>query len=332
MAAATADAPLVSVIVPTHDRPGLVGRAVRSALAQSLDRIEVIVVIDGPDRATRNTLATFDDSRLRSIQLDATGGACAARNRGAKSARAPWVALLDDDDEWLPHKLETQLRLAEGSGHAEPVVTCRSIVHTPRARFVLPRRLPEEDEAVGNYIFVRRGLFHGDGFVQTSTLMARTSLLCRVPFDEDLTHWQETDWILRCGAQEGFGLEVAPDVLAVWHADEDRPRRSASVTWRSCLDWIRRSRPLLSERAYAAAIMSIISDIASGSGGPRAFRTLWREAVRYGRPGFIDYATFFRIWAVPRSIRRAVRDPLLGRLSRREIGQTRRGGPVAPGT
>ncbi len=154
--------PLISVVIPTRGRPLLVTRAVHSALRQTFDRFEVIVVIDGPDEATRDALRVLADPRLRVIQLGSNGGACAARNRGAEAARGEWIALLDDDDEWLPDKLDAQMQLARSSVYPEPVVAARSIVRTPRGEFVLPRRLPRRGEPVGDYMFIRHGLFHGD--------------------------------------------------------------------------------------------------------------------------------------------------------------------------
>src|ERR1044071_7690025 len=98
--------PDVSVVIPTLRRPALVTRAVGSVLAQTIENIEVIVVVDGPDEDTRSALAAITDPRLRVIQLSTQGGAPHARNSGVAEARARWTALLDDDDEWLPRKLE----------------------------------------------------------------------------------------------------------------------------------------------------------------------------------------------------------------------------------
>lgn len=167
-------APEVSVVIPTRSRPALVTRAVRSALAQTIENLEVIVVIDGPDDPTRAALAAITDSRLRVVGLPQQGGAPDARNAGVRAARARWTALLDDDDEWLAHKLAVQLDLANRAQVPMPVVASRLLNRTPRAEFVMPRRLPAAGEPLSEYFTVRRGLFHGDGFIQTSTIMAPT--------------------------------------------------------------------------------------------------------------------------------------------------------------
>src|SRR5579859_2653801 len=98
--------PVVSVIIPTVRRPTLLARAADSVLTQTMRDLELIVIVDGPDDATVASLATIRDDRLRVIQIPSSIGPGNARNAGAATARAPWIAFLDDDDEWLPQKLE----------------------------------------------------------------------------------------------------------------------------------------------------------------------------------------------------------------------------------
>jgi glycosyltransferase involved in cell wall biosynthesis len=313
-----AHTPQISVVIPTRNRPALVPRAVRSALAQTVAEIEVIVVVDGPDPATREALARHADPRLRVIELDESGGAPAARNIGAQHATAEWTALLDDDDEWLPDKLATQLALATSAPVPLPIVASRLFMRTPRAELVLPRRLPGPDEPVSEYLAVRHGLFHGDGFIQTSTIMAPTELLRRVPFTSGLRRLQELDWTLRCLEIEGVGLVYAPEPLVVWHADENRPRVSFDSPWRQSFDWLKESRSRVTPRAYAALAMSVVSSMAAPTRDPRVFAAVLREAVRHGRPGALDYLTFLQVWLVPTGLRRAVRDSILSRRRARE--------------
>jgi glycosyltransferase involved in cell wall biosynthesis len=300
--------PTVSVVIPTLNRPDLVIRAAQSALAQTVDDIEVLVVVDGPDDQTRTVLGAVGDARLRVVGLSERGGAPNARNVGAREARAPWTALLDDDDEWLPNKLEVQLAVADRAPVAQPIVASRLINRTPRADVVLPRRLPEAGEPLSEYLTVRRGLFHGDGFIQTSTIMAPTDLLRSVPFTSGLRRLQELDWTLRATSQEGVDLYFADEPLVVWYTDEDRPRVSFDLPWREQLEWLRRSRDLFTERAYAAITMSVISSMAAPTHSAKAFGTLLREAHRNGQPAALDYLTFAQIWVLPPQLRRKLRD------------------------
>jgi glycosyltransferase involved in cell wall biosynthesis len=308
----------VSVVIPTWNRPDLVARAVRSVLAQTYDAIEVIVVVDGPGDDTPAALEQIADERVRVVVLPAKGGAPNARNAGVAEARGTWTALLDDDDEWLPNKVETQLRLAKGASSPLPIVASRLLNRTPRAESVMPRRLPEPGEPLSEYLTVRRGLFYGDGFIQTSTIMAPTELLRRLPFTVGLRRQQELDWTLRAVRQEGVELIFAAEPLVIWHQDEDRERISLANPWEAQLAWLRENRQLFTPRAYAAFTMSVLSSMAAPTRSPRVFRELLREARVHGRPGAIDYLTFLQIWAVPPQLRHTLRDKVLGRRAARD--------------
>ena len=307
--------PEVSVVIPTRNRPGLVTRAVHGVLAQTYRDLEVIVVIDGPHEATRDALAAIGDDRLRVLTLPAKRGAPNARNAGARAATARWTAFLDDDDEWLPTKLAVQLDLAKAADVAMPVMASRLISRTPRADSVLPRRLPEPGEPISEYLTVRRGLFYGDGFIQTSTILAPTELFRRVPFTVGLRRQQELDWTLRAVRHRDVGLVFADQALVLWHQDEDRERISLQMPWRQQLGWLRDNRELFTPRAYAAFTMSVLSSMAATTRSPRVFRELLAEARGYGRPGAIDYLTFLQIWAIPPALRTTLRDKVLGHQS-----------------
>ncbi|MEV6849065.1 glycosyltransferase family 2 protein [Actinoplanes sp. NPDC051411] len=304
--------PEVSVVIPTCNRPDLATRAVTSALGQTHADLEVVVVIDGPDPATEEALAAIPDARLRVLPLPERGKAPNARNQGARAATGRWTAFLDDDDEWLPAKLDVQLKLAATAKRPSPVVATRLISRTPRSDTVMPRRLPAPGEPLSEYFTVRKGLFYGDGFIQTSTIMAPTELVRRVPFTVGLRRQQELDWALRATAQDDVELLYADEPLVLWHQDEDRERISLENPWAEQLDWLRANRTLFTPRAYSAFTMSVLSSMAAPTRSRQVFAELLREA-RTGRPGAIDYLTFLQIWTIPPSVRHTLRDKIVGR-------------------
>jgi len=107
----TTGVPLVSVVMPTNRGGPWTQEALRSALAQSMDDLEVIVVDDG----VPGGLAHLEqlDTRVRVLRSLGRGVAM-ARNTGIAAARGRYVATLDPDDVWLPPKLEQQLVRLEG--------------------------------------------------------------------------------------------------------------------------------------------------------------------------------------------------------------------------
>ncbi|WIM98449.1 glycosyltransferase family 2 protein [Actinoplanes oblitus] len=314
--------PDVSVVIPTCDRPELAVRAARSALGQTHRNLEVIVVVDGPDDATVRALAEIGDRRLEVLVLPARGKAPNARNTGARHARGRFTAMLDDDDEWLPTKLSVQLELAGRARSGSPVVACRMVNRTPRADSIMPRRLPAPDEPISEYFTVRKGLFYGDGFIQTSTLMAPTELWRRVPFTVGLRRQQELDWALRALREPGTELIYAAEPLVLWHQDENRERISLENPWQEQLDWLRASRELFTPRAYAAFTLSVLSSMAAPTRDGALFRELLAEARRHGRPGALDYLTHLQIWALPPGLRHRLRDLVVGRRSATRPAET----------
>lgn len=111
--------PLVSVIVPTYHRADRVERAIRSILNQTYQFFEIIVVDDNsPDSEYRNqtlkTLSVFsNDSRVHIVQTKGNTGGGAARNFAVQFATGKYLAFLDDDDIFMPDKLETQVKFME---------------------------------------------------------------------------------------------------------------------------------------------------------------------------------------------------------------------------
>jgi glycosyltransferase involved in cell wall biosynthesis len=305
-------------VIATFDRPLLVLRAVASALAQSETRLEVIVVIDGPNAAIVNALQTVGDPRLRVVELPQNVGPAGARNRGFSEATAPWVALLDDDDEWLPDKLRIQLDLATTSGARLPIVGSRLIARTPGADLVLPRRLPRPDEPMSEYLTVRHHLFHGEGYLQSSTLFAPAELFRSVPFRVG-SRFDDLDWVLRATRVPGTAVACAAEPLSIWYEDVDRPRISLRLGWRPTFDWITANRELFTPRAYAAVQMGLVSSLAAPIRDRRAFRMIAREAFRHGEPHLLELVTFAQVWLVPQRLRHAIRD-LVTRRSRRYRG------------
>src|SRR5262245_9487013 len=105
--------PEVSVVIPTYNRAGFLKTAITSALAQTLQNFEIIVVDDASQDDTEKILRQFQDSRIRLIRHKTNQGVAAARNTGVVNSKGKFIAFLDDDDQWFPQKLEKQLRVLE---------------------------------------------------------------------------------------------------------------------------------------------------------------------------------------------------------------------------
>jgi len=133
------DAMRCSVVIPTFNRAGPVSEAIESALAQTHAAHEVIVVDDGSTDGTARVLSSFGERII--VASQANGGVSSARNAGIALATSEWIAFLDSDDVWLPHRLATAARdlgstdagvhvadlVLEGAGYSESLLSLRGI-------------------------------------------------------------------------------------------------------------------------------------------------------------------------------------------------------------
>jgi len=307
--------PLISVVIPTRNRPNLVCRAIRSALSQTFKALEVIVVVDGPDEATANSLQELNDTRLRIKPLSCSQGVSVARNVGVDAARGQWIAFLDDDDEWLSNKLDIQLRTAQESAFQDPIISCRLIKRTETTDVVLPRRLPAPGESMSDYLFRRTRFFGGEGLIQTSTILTTKALLQEVQFGAGLRRHEDLDWLLRACMRHGTKVQFVPPTkpLVIWYKEQQRQTVSTSKDWRYSLSWIQQNRHLVSPRAYGSFLLTWLSANAVQQGDRSAFWPLLMDAFRHGAPSVLDVCLFVGIWIMPKGPRERLSDIVASR-------------------
>ncbi len=104
------ETPLVSVIIPTYNRPALLKQTLASVAYQTYENIEIIVVDDGTP-GDENRLLCEAMNNVNYIKIENSGGAARPRNEGKRRSKGSLVAFLDDDDIWLPDKVEKQVRI-----------------------------------------------------------------------------------------------------------------------------------------------------------------------------------------------------------------------------
>jgi glycosyltransferase involved in cell wall biosynthesis len=233
---------LVSVVIPTFKRPRGLANALNSVLGQSYGNLEVIVVSDGTDLETKAFMSTVESANVRFVELATRRGACAARNRGVQESKGAWIALLDDDDEWLPEKIEEQLSVAHNAINCVPVVACRVHVNRGVREDIWPTRKPATTEPISEYVFCRSGTAQGEGLIITSMLLAPRKLFLQVPFRMGVRRHQDTDWVLRATSEPGVKLLWAWKPLALFNLDPNVGSISRSTDPEPSLSWVRRNR------------------------------------------------------------------------------------------
>lgn len=210
---AAISSPLVSVIIPAFNAECFMVDAIDSVLAQDYPNLEIIVVDDGSTDTTPGIVAGYG-GRVRLIS-QANRGCAAARNAGVRAAHGHFVAFLDADDVWWPHKIRLQVDALTASGYR--MAYSRFIVWTPDAQGVFP---PSEQmfgmpgnpglsgcELVTGNIYPQLLL---DCIVWTSTVLVENTLLQTVGlFDESLVLGEDYDLWLRLSKATQI-LSMAP--------------------------------------------------------------------------------------------------------------------------
>ena len=200
---------LVSVVIPTFNRADLIERSVKSALRQTHQELDVIVVDDASTDETPAVLARIDDPRLRVIRHERNEGQCRARNRGVRESGGRFVAFLDSDDEWLPAKIERQLaRFASGDS---PVVTYTGMwVDDGSGRHVEAARV--EGRAFEEFLTL-------PGPITTTGLMVDTEAVGdELVFDENIRCAVEGDLLIRLSREHVVGRVAEPLYVRYLHA------------------------------------------------------------------------------------------------------------------
>lgn len=216
----------VAVVIPCRNRSDLLPRALASVLAQTRPPEEIIVVDDASTPSVASTITETRDTRLHTVRLNASHGPGHARNVGVEQARSPWIAFLDSDDEWLPHRLETQLNALGLEGdHPADVGYClvENRGPEPGDRYRPLARLYEAD------VFRRLVEGHKAG---TSTFLIRREVFQAVGgFDTALPSSQDADLLYRL-ALHGCRFSAVNEALVLWHDHGRQISHNPRLRWR----------------------------------------------------------------------------------------------------
>lgn len=204
--AALLNAPRVSIVIPCYNAERFLAETISSALGQTEQDVEVIVVDDGSTDRTRDVVAKFDDPRVSYIYQENSGPA-AARNTGIRAARGEYIAPLDSDDLALPHRLKAQIGLLEA--HPDLSVVGSGYEWIDEESRLIPwinhpwRRWPELND-------IRPWLFDCP-FVPSATMFRRDAWEDVGGFDEELIGPEDWSFWMRlvlAGHRMGWHKDV----------------------------------------------------------------------------------------------------------------------------
>jgi len=218
--------PTVSVVVSVYNRFELTKRAVESVLAQTVPVFEVLLIDDGSFDGTSALLPQYIASnpcwreRVR-YSYQENQGPGAARNYGITQAKGEWLAFIDNDDLWLPQKLEWQFRaLAQFQGQCAACITDAWFMNNPRMKMTLFQLAGKEHcgpmGMIGDPLsyMLNRSATAGVHPVWLQNLLTRTDVARRAGgFDPELRFGDDDDFVFRLGCETRFCFVNMPMVL-----------------------------------------------------------------------------------------------------------------------
>ncbi len=268
------DAPRVSVLLRTKDRPGLLAEALDSLRGQTFTDFETVLVNDG-EPIPAGLLEPAPGRGLTVVVPPAPGGRTRALNAGLAAARGAYVAYLDDDDVYLPQHLETLVRFLDGSDEY-------------RAAYTSVRQLEMQLREDGRYRDGRELTVYGRPFdaarllykndIPLIGLAHRRALVDEVGgFDESFDQFEDWDFLIRLSARTRFHHLDA--VTAVYRLRDDASNVTAARPWHAA-DAQNARRRLFEKHAARRSVATELALVDSLEGDFYAMRDA--EAARRG--------------------------------------------------
>jgi GT2 family glycosyltransferase/pyruvate-formate lyase-activating enzyme len=221
--------PMVSIVVPTHNRPEMLVEAVQSILNQTYPHVEIVVVNDAGVNVESVLSSLNKKGNIVYVKHDRNRGLAAARNTGIRLARGKYIAYLDDDDLYYPNHLEALVHFLEGSDH--------KVAYTDAYR-------AHQQKENGVYVVVKRDVPYSfdfdydrilvDNFVPVLCFMHEKTCLDEVGcFDEELT--TQEDWDLWIRLSRKFKIAHIPKITCEFSWRED----GTTMTSEKQMDFLR---------------------------------------------------------------------------------------------
>lgn len=242
--------PKVSVVIPTYNRAHLLGRAIQSVLDQTYRDFEIIIVDDASSDNTEEVVKGFNDERIQYIRHEKNKGEGAARNTGIEAAKGEYIGSQDSDDEWLPEKLEKQMKTFESAPSDIGVVYTGFLRVRGNSKTYIPAsKVIKRDDDIHNE------LLKGN-FIGAPTALVKKACFARAGmFDERLPHLVDWEMWLRISRCYRFKCVDEPLVVSFFTPDSISANRDALIEARKLIlekhfQDFKRDRRLLASHQY----------------------------------------------------------------------------------
>lgn len=244
----------VSVIIPMYNAAASLDRAVESVLHQSFHDYEVILVNDGSqDNSFEKAMIwAHRDARVHPMALPRNAGVSHATNVGIRSARAPYIALLDADDSWHPCKLAAQVAQMEANPHALMCATASEWITAEGRHHGWSQRYSDYDP---DRFYIHQ--YRRSAVALPSVMLRRSALDAHGLFDESLPTAQDQDMWLRV-AFAGAVLYLEDVLTTIYMSPQSLTQRNGVHNYLNEMAVYARHYPALEKacgRAHAQALL-----------------------------------------------------------------------------
>lgn len=206
--------PLVSCIIPSYKRNDMITRAIDSVLAQTYSNIEVLIVDDNENNSEysirlKEIIDSYNKPNVRLLTQPCHINGAVARNFGVKHASGEYIAFLDDDDEWLPSKIEKQIEYINRHPEIKGVSTLNSL-YTNGKQIASPKEYNTDN--------LQLKVFLREVDIATSTFLCEKEALINMGcFDEHLIRHQDLQ--LFVAFLDLYKIGLVPEILVKMHCD-----------------------------------------------------------------------------------------------------------------
>ena len=229
---------MVSVIIPVFNRENTIRRALDSVLKQTYQDIEIIVIDDG---STDKTVSQLKDLPIKLITQE-NKGVSSARNRGIEASQGDFIAFLDSDDEWMPNKLEEQIKLKSPCCHTEEIWIRNG---------VRVNQMKKHQKGGGDQFIPSLSLC----LISPSSVLIKREVFDKIGyFREDYPVCEDYDlWLKLTSLYEVDFIETPLIKKYGGHEDQLSRKFKAMDFWRvKSINWIIKNRDLPAEKNKAA--------------------------------------------------------------------------------
>lgn len=213
----------IAVIIPTFNRPALLKLAINSVINQTIPVKEILVCDDGSSYEIEELLMNFNDLRIKLIKFGRNGRPAIPRNLGIKSCTSEWISFLDDDDEWVPSKIEKQQSFLANSNIK---MICSNAIRKNN------KGLNSIYTSFTNSVITRKELIESNYIVCSSVLIHRDLLERAGYFPEELSLKALEDYTLWLKISTFSNVLFLNEPLVIYNDNSEVSLRSESnSTW-----------------------------------------------------------------------------------------------------